>query len=124
VGGSARITITWPDNWIENQWLQVTVKAAPRTGLKSPDTFYFGNAMGESGNSNTIAVVNTLDGVATHNASFLIPNLASITTPADYDRDGLVNTSDEWITIQNNGFVLPLIAPPIPARMCRVRWRR
>ena len=49
--GSDRVTITWPDGAITNEWLQVTVNATAITGLAQPDVFYFGNAVGETGNN-------------------------------------------------------------------------
>ena len=51
VGGSTRVTITWPDNSIQNEWLQVTVKATVNTGLSADDVFYFGNVIGGSSTS-------------------------------------------------------------------------
>ncbi len=51
VGGSTRVTVTWPDNAIQNEWLQVTVKPTIDTGLTANDVFYFGNAIAGSGTS-------------------------------------------------------------------------
>ena len=47
-GGSDRVELTWPDNTIHNQWLQVTVLADANTGLATPDVFYFGSEPGPS----------------------------------------------------------------------------
>ena len=58
------MTLIWPDEAIKKQWLQVTVKATAATGLSSPDVFYFGNAIGESGNSATSAQVSAVDEIA------------------------------------------------------------
>ncbi|NIM48762.1 MAG: hypothetical protein GTO22_05810, partial [Gemmatimonadales bacterium] len=55
------MTIIWPTGAINNQWLQVTVLANADTGLSETDVFYFGNAIGESGNSPTDAMVNAAD---------------------------------------------------------------
>src|SRR5256885_14915814 len=52
VGGSARITLTWPDGTLVNQWVQVTVKGNANTGLIAPDVFYFGNLVGDVGDNN------------------------------------------------------------------------
>src|SRR5207244_7962742 len=38
-GGSDRVTITFADGAIKNEWLQVTVKPGGNTGLASPDVF-------------------------------------------------------------------------------------
>lgn len=59
--GSDRVTITWADGAIANEWLQVTVLANGRTGLAEDDVFYFGNAVGETGNFPGYAMVNAAD---------------------------------------------------------------
>src|SRR5262245_35905880 len=61
--GSDRLTILRPDGAIANTWLQVIVKATATTGLATPDVFYFGNAIGESGDSAANALVNASDEV-------------------------------------------------------------
>ena len=53
VQGSARVELTWPNNTIENEWLQVTVLADADTGFSANDVFYYGNAIGDTGNSTT-----------------------------------------------------------------------
>ncbi len=51
-GGSDRFVITWADNDIEGEWLEVTVLAnASTTGLATPDVHYWGNAPGDTGNN-------------------------------------------------------------------------
>ncbi|MEO2032590.1 MAG: right-handed parallel beta-helix repeat-containing protein [Planctomycetaceae bacterium] len=50
-GGSDRVTFTWADGAIKNQWLQVTVKANANTGLATPDVHYWGNQFGDTGGS-------------------------------------------------------------------------
>ena len=65
--GSDRVTIIWPDGAIANQWLQVTVLANEHTGLAEPDVFYFGNAIGESGNATGNAIVNATDEIMARN---------------------------------------------------------
>ena len=51
VDGSNRVTLIWPDNSIQNGWLQVTLLPTENTGLIEPDVFYFGNAIGSSANT-------------------------------------------------------------------------
>ena len=72
---TSRITLTWPDNTIQKQWLQVTVLATAATGLVESDVFYFGNAIGESGNSTSDAKVNAFDMLSARDnqRSFLYP---------------------------------------------------
>ncbi len=117
VGGSARVTITWDDNAIQRQWLQVTVKATPNTGLAKNDVFYFGNAIGESGNSTVNASVNAYDqGVARIPVELLF-NSATITATNDYNRDGVVDGADEWIAVRatSSSASLRLLAAPAAA---------
>jgi hypothetical protein len=101
VGGSDRIEITWADGAIRNEWLQVTLKADTATGITSPDVFYFGNAVGESGNSTTDAIVNAADELAARNDLHSFLNPASITNPDDFNRDGRVDATDEIIARNN-----------------------
>ncbi len=111
VGGSDRVEITWADGAIKNEWLQVTVGATTDTGLAAPFTFYFGNAVGESGNSATDAVVDATD------AQVVAANPASITNVYDYNRDGVVNSQDATIATSNAttpATALQLISPPTP----------
>jgi hypothetical protein len=42
-----RVRLEWPDNAIQNTWLQIIVKANANTGLPVPQTFYIGHAMAE-----------------------------------------------------------------------------
>jgi hypothetical protein len=93
-GGSARVTIIWPDNAIQKQWIEVTVQATANTGLASPDVFYFGNAVGETGNSSTDAFVNGTDESASRANPHGFLNPASLTCPYDFNRDKLVNGTD------------------------------
>ena len=66
MGGSSRVELVWADGAIKNQWLQVIVKADANTGLAADTAFYFGNAIGESGDSATDAQVNTVDEIGAH----------------------------------------------------------
>ena len=119
VGGSDRVTITWDDNVIQNQWLQVTVKATANTGLAAADVFYFGNAIGESGDNPANAVVDFQDELASRTHKSGIP-IAPITNPYDYNRDGRVNATDDIIVRHNrtdgtSGNPLQLISAPVGA---------
>ena len=107
VGGSDRITIIWADNAIRKQWLQVTVKSNIATGLARPDVFYFGNAVGDSGNDTTNTAVTTMDEMRArldpHKSKL---NPAGIENPHDYNRSGAVNTMDEMISRLNTTTLL------------------
>lgn len=99
--GSDRIMLTWPDNAIQSQWLQVTVLATANTGLPGPDVFYFGNAIGECGNSTTDAKVNAFDMLGARDNQRNLLNPAPIDFFFDYNRDALVNATDMLIARNN-----------------------
>lgn len=96
-GGSARVTITWADDAIVNRWLQVTVRATAATGLARPDVFYFGNAIGDSGDRSNRAIVDVQDELNARNNPRGWANLAAIDNAYDYNRDGLVSPADELL---------------------------
>ena len=117
-GGSDRISIAFPAGSITGKWLEVTVKDTVATGLASDDVFYFGNAIGETGDSPTDAEVTPADEVAVRNNSHTLGlNPATITDACDFNRDRKVGPTDA-ILCRNNGTSSPtalqLISPPIP----------
>jgi hypothetical protein len=93
-GGSDRVELIWPDNAIQNTWLQVTVKANGDTGLVTPDVFYFGNAIGETGNNPANASVNSGDIIAVRDHPTSSQNPALISNPYDFNHDSSVNSAD------------------------------
>ena len=130
VGGSDRVEITWADNDIpDTEWLQVQVLPDANTGLANTDVFYFGDAMGESGNSTTDATVNASDEIA---ARSHYTGSAAVTDQWDFNRDGVVDVNDELVA-RNNATVffnnLHLMAAPgqvAAEHLCRrlLRCRR
>jgi hypothetical protein len=110
VNGSIRLEIGWENYTIQNQWVQVTFKANENTGLAADDVFYFGNAVGETGNSPTDAIVNEADVLAVHNH---YTASATITNPYDFNRDKKVDATDESIAQSYvSGSPLVLITAP------------
>ncbi len=101
VNGIDRVTIIWADGTIQNTWLQVTVKATAATGLAQNDVFYYGNAVGESGDSATNTLVNSADDVGARLNPRTPFNPAAIDNPYDYNRDRLVNSADQVIPRYN-----------------------
>lgn len=102
VNGSTRIEFVWPDNWIQNTWMQITVKANADTGLSTPDVFYFGNAIGESGNLPLAnAIVDGSDVTATQQDPDTAPGSAPVTNPHDYNRDGRVDFNDVLTVVEH-----------------------
>lgn len=119
ISGSSRVEVVWADGAIKNQWLEVTLKATPYTGLDYDDTFYFGNAIGESGNSPANAIVDNLDVQGAQNNPRSAGNPAPITFAYDYNRDGLVNATDEGLAASNAttaATALKLLQPPTIAK--------
>jgi rhamnogalacturonan endolyase len=107
-GGSDRITVVWADNSIQNAWLQVSVKATASTGLAAPDVFYFGNCIGEAGNSTSSALVT----VADVNMAKALQGGATITSPVDFNRSGVVTIADVNIAKAYQNAAIPLLTAP------------
>lgn len=106
VNGSDRIEILFADATITNEWLQVTMKADASTGLTVPDVFYFGNLVGGTGQHVNIAIVNTTDISIAKQA---VNSPATITSIADFNRNGIINITDVSIAKLNNQHTIPLI---------------
>jgi hypothetical protein len=112
VAGSTRVVLVWADNAIQNQWLEVTVRATANTGLNEPDVFYFGNAIGETGNNSigpaADAVVDFADELAARNNRTGIQP-ADLTNPYDFNRDRRVNSTDVTIARNHQSTLDPLV---------------
>jgi len=98
---SDRIVLVWDDNPVTNRWLQLTVRATADTGLAEDDVFYFGNAVGESGNSAADARVNAFDVLAARNNPRNLLNSAPIDFHYDFNRDQRVNAADMLLARNN-----------------------
>lgn len=137
VNGSARIEFTWANAAITKEWLQVTTLATTHTGLVAADTFYFGSAVGETGNQAGSTRVNAIDQVLVRNNPRTLLNPASITDPYDFNRDKKVDAGDQLIARDNQtNFLsdLKLLTPPpnapgkadvqvLSGTVVRVNWR-
>jgi L-ascorbate metabolism protein UlaG (beta-lactamase superfamily) len=107
-GGSDRLTVVWPDGALKNTWLQVTIEA---TG----NVFYFGNVVGETGNSAANAFVSATDEIAIRSHFTPAGESAAIDSAYDFNRDGKVDAADELIARGNRRLLsgsLPLITAP------------
>ena len=110
VSSSDRVTFTWPDGTIADEWLQVRVLANANTGLGEDDVHYWGSVKGETGNEDDNAIVNLADAVITFtNQTGFDP--AEVSNPYDHNRDGAVNLQDALYSFNNqSGFSpVPLI---------------
>jgi hypothetical protein len=120
VDGSDRVTLVWADEAaVRDQWLRLTVKADDRTRLASPDTFYFGSMVGDAGDGDASAAVNTMDMLLTRRAFTADP--VPLSNPFDFNRDGRVSWWDllvvrRGLTERAPELVSPLApAPLLPA---------
>jgi hypothetical protein len=114
-GGSDRFTFTWPDHAIRQQWLEVKVKSGPNTLLAEDDLFYFGNAIGETGNDPRSALVTSVDVIGARDNQRGPFNQASITDVYDFNRDRMVSSIDVIMARDNQVgpiTAVPLIRPP------------
>ena len=107
-----RVEITWPDGTLKNGWLQITVKATANTGLTIPDVFYFGNAVGETGNQSTSATVTVAD-VARIRQQANTSNLP-VTNLFDINRDQKVTVADVALAQQSANTKLYWLVAPAP----------
>ncbi len=103
VNGSDRIELTWADGTIKKKWLRVKVKGAANTDLAAgDDLFYYGNAIGESGNSAGNTNVDATDELAVRaHPHGLFPSATPINSAWDFNRDGQVNSTDELLVRGN-----------------------
>ena len=116
--GSKRIRVFFADHQIENEWVQVTVRATANTGLTAPDVFYFGSVVGDTGDSSSHTLVNAFDlnGVRSHAGT------ADINSPYDFDRNQLVDGADFAAARDGHTnfttavkLITPVLLPPPPA---------
>jgi|GEM_PF-1630452 len=114
-GGSDRITITWADGAIANQWLEVTLLANQDSGLAAADTFYFGNRIGDTGLNTPPSVFLTSAGdelAARANQAIQ----QGVTNIYDFNRDSVVSAGDQLLARNNAGFLVRLnLAAPLAA---------
>jgi L-ascorbate metabolism protein UlaG (beta-lactamase superfamily) len=106
--GSDRVTLVWADGAIANTWLQVTISA---TG----NVFYFGSAVGETGNSAANAFVSAADEIGARGNFTDVGEPAGIANVHDFNRDDAVDAADELIARSNRRLLsgaLPLITAP------------
>ncbi len=104
-GGSDRVTLVWGNGAIRQIWLQTTVLADAVTGLGASDLFYFGNAIGETGNDPTSAKVTAADALR------VLGNVsasAGVENAFDINRDGKVGAADRLVVLGNLSALAPL----------------
>jgi hypothetical protein len=115
VDGSDRIKIEWATSAIPNSnWLQVTVLANASTGLAYNDVFYWGWAIGDTGDSTTDAIVDIDDADAVQ-ANIHPFQSVTVDNVWDIDKSGKVLNNDVALVTSNyttEETALQLITPP------------
>ncbi len=94
VGGNDRVTLIWSDTSITNKWLGVKMLVTPTSGLASADIFYFGNQIGETGNTPGDTKVTAQDLLRVRNNFAALNKSAVVTNLFDINRDGKVTSAD------------------------------
>jgi hypothetical protein len=107
--GTDRVTLVWSDAAVRNGWLQVTVKANGRTGLTAPDTFVFGNLVGDTGGPGLRVDAADVLGTRLH----LGHTDAAALDRYDFSRDGRINPQD--LMIARMSWARALALPSAPA---------
>ena len=111
------MTIVWADGAILAKWLEIKIQPSSDTGFLVEDKFFFGNAIGETGDG-SLALVNSTDLLRISlNLIGAFDPPATVTSLYDINRDGLVNAQDYLITRSNptspvDGSALELILVP------------
>jgi hypothetical protein len=76
----------------------VTVLATTSTSLSAADVFYFGNAVGDTGNNPGNTLTDALDGALVLANIRPVGNPAAVDHDFDFNRDGMINALDYAIT--------------------------
>ncbi len=114
VGNSTRLEVLWDNGAIVNKWLQVTLKADAVTNLAADDVFYFGNAVGETGNQPENTQVNSGDELAIRN-NFTAAGAAGLSNLYDINRDKQVDAQDAALARAHRSGLSPLPMITVPA---------
>jgi len=91
-----RVRLEWPDNVIQNTWLQIIVKANPSTtGLSSPQTFYMGHALADvNGATGADVAYRVLSNDLTAVQQGISANVVSVNDVRDVNKDRRILSSD------------------------------
>jgi hypothetical protein len=109
-GGTDRIEIVWANGAILNTWLEVTLAANSSTGLLSPDVFYFGSRLGDTG-IDSLADRFVTDGDDLTAVTGQLGSNRPVENLYDFNRDGRVSTADMAQAVRGAGFLFKLELP-------------
>ncbi|MGE4136240.1 MAG: aryl-sulfate sulfotransferase [Pirellulales bacterium] len=108
VSGADRVEITWANGAIKNTWLEVQVLATTHTGLATPDVFFFGNRIGDTGSPTATSFTTTTGDASTITAGGLGP-AGGITNVRDIDRSNTITVdADRAAALANTGAIVRL----------------
>ncbi len=111
-GSPATVRIEWPNNVIENRWLQTIVLNTANTGLASQQAFYLGNLRGDIDGQIIGGAYTVLN--ADLAAALPVGGVGTVSGGRDVDRNGFVLNSD-FVIIRssiNSGLALRNITIP------------
>ena len=108
VGGSDRVTLTWPDGTLTNTYVQVTVLDNGHTGLAEPDVFYVASQVGDATGDRKV----NADDLAR-----VLANWGTGTLPeqGNFDLTGTTGAADLAALFVGGGPLDDFTAPPIVA---------
>jgi hypothetical protein len=115
-GGADRYALLFQDGAVKNTWLQVTVNATSTSGLRSPDVFYFGNLVADTGLGREM----TTTGIDVANTRTHLSSLAGLGSPYDHNRDAKVDLFDVLYARRSPfHWLIQIIPPAAPAPAAR-----
>ncbi|MGD9721698.1 MAG: beta strand repeat-containing protein [Pirellulales bacterium] len=92
--GADRIEITWANNAIQNQWLEIQVLPTANTGLGTADIFFFGNRIGDTGSPTATSFTTTVSDASTIIAGGL-GAAGGITNVRDIDKSNTITVAGD-----------------------------
>jgi secreted trypsin-like serine protease len=114
--GTDRYELTWADGAIMDRYMYVKVKGNDaaggndtNTGLAASDGFFFGSYVGDVGTPEPYPYVDATDQAQVRANQG--PNAALPNNPYDFNRDAVVDNTDQNVARNNQGFMTYLIIP-------------
>ena len=100
--GEDMVHLVWDNGSINGEWLRVAMLPNANTGLSQEDSFFYGSAPGDVGDSLTDFVVNASDVISVRGNPHIFVNPAELDDVWDINRDSLVNATDMLIARKNS----------------------
>jgi VCBS repeat-containing protein len=100
--GQDLVHLVWDNGSIKGEWLRVAMLPNANTGLSQEDSFFYGSAPGDVGDSDTDFVVDASDVIAVRGNPHIFINPAAIDDVWDVNRDSFVNATDMLLARKNS----------------------